>query len=35
MTPAQQEARDLRDCCMRETTQDMERYGLFFSSGGR
>lgn len=33
MTPAQQEARDLREHCMRVTTQDMERCGVFFSSG--
>ncbi|MCU0813562.1 MAG: hypothetical protein MUC32_04290 [Burkholderiaceae bacterium] len=35
MTPAQQEARELRDYCMRVTTQDMERCGTFFGSGGR
>ena len=35
MTPAQQEARELRDYCMRVTTQDMERCGTFFSSAGR
>lgn len=35
MTPAQQQARDLRDYCMRVTTQDMERCAVFFGSGGQ
>jgi hypothetical protein len=35
MTPAQQEARELRDYCMRVTTQDMERCGVFFGGSGR
>lgn len=35
MSPEQQEARELRDYCMRVTTQDMERCGVFFSSAGR
>lgn len=34
MTPAQQEARELRDYCQRVTTQDMARCGVFFSTGG-
>ena len=34
MTQGQKEARELRDYCMRVTTQDMERCGVFFSAGG-
>lgn len=34
MTPAQQEARELRDYCNRVTTQDMVRCGVFFGTGG-
>lgn len=34
MTPAQQEARELRDYCQRVTTQDMARCAVFFGTGG-